>query len=135
MTTDPVLRLDPSRPVRVVTEHATVAEALRVLRVAGVRHLPVIADDRCVGLLVDRDLVAAAVDGVTAPVGRLARRPVPTVEAGASAPRIARAVLTGGMEAALVTDDGVVVGIVTASDALATLAHADDGERPTEESP
>ncbi|MHC1557794.1 CBS domain-containing protein [Actinomycetospora sp. C-140] len=135
MTTDPVLRLDPSRPVRVVTEHATVAEALRVLRVAGVRHLPVIADDRCVGLLVDRDLVAAAVDGVTVPVGRLARRPVPTVEAGASAPRIARAVLTGGMEAALVTDDGVVVGIVTASDALATLAHADDGERPTEESP
>jgi CBS domain-containing protein len=120
------LRLDPSRPVRVVTEQATVAEALRVLRVAGIRHLPVIAGDRCTGLLVDRDLVAAAVDGVTGPVGRLARRPVPTVEAGTPAPRVARAVLDGGLDAALVTEGGVVVGIVTASDALVALAHADE---------
>jgi CBS domain-containing protein len=125
---DPALRLHPSRPVRVVTEQATVAEALRVMRVAGVRHLPVVAGDRCVGLLVDRDLAAAAVDGVTEPVGRLARRPVPSVEAGTPAPRVARAVLRGGLDAVLVTEDGVVVGIVTATDALATLAHADGGE-------
>ncbi|WP_165825816.1 cyclic nucleotide-binding/CBS domain-containing protein [Actinomycetospora cinnamomea] len=123
---EPSLRLHPSRPVRVVTEQATVADALRVMRVAGVRHLPVVAEDRCVGLLVDRDLIAAAVDGVTGPVGRLARRPVPTVEAGASSPQVARAVLAGGLEATLVTEDGVVVGIVTATDALAALAHADD---------
>ena len=136
-TTHPVLRLDPSRPVRVVSEHATVAEALQVLRVAGVRHLPVIAEDRCVGMLLDLDLVAAAVDGVTAPVGRLARHPVPTVAAGASAPAVARAVLAGGMEVALVVEDGAVVGIVTASDALATLAHADDdpGADPDDQPP
>lgn len=123
---DPTLRLHPSRPVRVVTDQATVAEALRVMRVAGVRHLPVVTGERCVGLLVDRDLIAAAVDGVTAPVGHLARRPVPSVEAGAPAPRVARAVLRGGLDAVLVTEDGVVVGIVTATDALAALAHADD---------
>jgi CBS domain-containing protein len=123
---DPTLRLHPTRPVRVVTDQATVAEALRVMRVAGVRHLPVVADERCVGLLVDRDLIAAAVDGVTVPVGRLARRPVPSVEAGTPAPRVARAVLRGGLDAVLVTEDGVVVGIVTATDALAALAHADD---------
>ncbi|MFC5139887.1 CBS domain-containing protein [Actinomycetospora rhizophila] len=129
-------RIDPSRPVRVVGEHVTVAEALRVMRVAGVRHLPVIADGLCVGLLLDRDLVAAAVDGVTGPVGHLARRPVPTVEVDATTPRTARAVLAGGLDAALVTDGGVVVGIVTATDALAALAAADgpgDGGRPTEE--
>jgi CBS domain-containing protein len=123
---DPTLRLHPSRPVRVVTEQATVAEALRVMREAGVHHLPVVTGERCVGLLVDRDLIAAAVDGVTAPVGRLARRPVPSVEAGAPAPRVARAVLGGGLDAVLVTEDGAVVGIVTATDALAALAHADD---------
>jgi CBS domain-containing protein len=127
-TPGPELRLDPSRPVRVIGEHATVAEALRAMRVAAVRHLPVIADGRCVGLLIDRDVIAAAVDGVTTPAGRLARRPVPTVEAGTRAPQIARAVLAGGLDAALVTEDGVVVGIVTATDALAALAHADDGD-------
>lgn len=137
MTTSPPspLRLDPSRPVRVIGEHATVADALRVMRVAGVRHLPVIAEGRCTGLLVDRDLIAAAVDGVTTPVGRLARRPVPVVEAGTPAPGVARAVLAGGVDAALVVESGAVVGIVTATDALAALAHADDGEQRTEESP
>ena len=120
------MRLDPSRPVRVVTEDATVAEAVRAMHVAGVHHLPVIAEDRCVGLLVDRDLIAAVVDGVTGRVGRLARRAVPTVEAGTSAPAMARAVLAGGLEAALVTEHGVLVGIVTATDALVALAHADD---------
>jgi len=130
----PTLRVDPSRPVRVVAEHTTVAEALRVLRVAGVRHLPVIADGCCVGLLLDRDLIAAAVDGVTAPVGHLARRPVPTVEDGTPAAGTARAVLAGGLDAALVTDAGVVVGIVTATDALAALARSDgEGPHPAEE--
>lgn len=131
--TAPTLRLDPSHPVQVVTEKATVAEALRAMRVAGVRHLPVIAGDRCVGLLVDRDLIAAAVDGITSPVGHLVHGPVPTVEACTAAPGIARAVLAGGLDAVLVTERGVVVGIVTATDALAALAHADDGERLAQE--
>lgn len=129
----PTLRLEPSRPVQVVTEEATVAEALRVMRVTGVRHLPVIAGDRCLGLLVDRDLIAAAVDGITSPVGRLVRGAVPTVEADTTAPGIARAVLAGGLDAVLVTERDVVVGIVTATDALAALAHADDGERLIQE--
>lgn len=142
----PSPRLDPSRPVRVIAEHATVAEALHVMRVAGVRHLPVVTEGVCVGLVLDLDLVAAAVDGVVLPVGRLARRPVPVVEAGLSAAATARAVLAGGLDAALVTDRGLVVGIVTATDALAALARSDgpddadgggapEGGRPTEESP
>jgi CBS domain containing-hemolysin-like protein len=93
----------------------------------------VIAADECVGLLVDRELIAAAVDGVTGPVGRLAHRPVPSVPAGASAPRIARAVLDGGLDAALVTEQGVVVGIVTATDALAALAGADGEDEDEDE--
>ncbi|MDD7969373.1 CBS domain-containing protein [Actinomycetospora lemnae] len=123
---DPAPRLRPSRPVRVVTEQTSVAEALRVMRVAGVRHLPVIAGDRCTGLLVDRDLIAAAVDGVTEPVGRLVRGPVPTVEAGTTAAHVARAVLAGGLDAAVVVEEGTVVGIVTTTDALVALAHLDE---------
>jgi len=113
----------PSRPVRVVDERTSVAEALQVMRVGGVRHLPVVTDGRCVGLLVDRDVVAAAVEGVTGPVARWARSPVPTVAPGDPPPVVARAVLAGGLDAALVVDDGVVIGIVTATDALAALAE------------
>jgi CBS domain-containing protein len=114
--------VDPSRPVQAVHDATTVAEALRLMRRARVRHLPVVDRGRCAGVLVDVDLVAAAVDGVTGPVGPLARRPVPTVALGADAPETARAILAGGMDAALVTDDGVVVGIVTATDVLDGLA-------------
>ena len=113
----------PSRPVRVVDERTSVAEALQVMRVAGVRHLPVVTGGRCVGVLVDRDVVAAAVEGVTGPVAPWARSPVPTVAPGDPPPVVARAVLDGGLDAALVVDDGVVVGIVTATDALAALAE------------
>jgi CBS domain-containing protein len=89
------------------------------------RHLPVVSRGRCVGVLVDVDLVAAAVDGVAGGVGPLARRPVPTVALRADAPTAARAILAGGMDAALVVDDGVVVGIVTATDVVAALAERD----------
>jgi CBS domain-containing protein len=111
-----------SRPVRVVDEQTSVAEALRVMRVAGVRHLPVVTDHRCVGVLIDRDVVAAAVEGTTGPAARWARSPVPTVAPGDPPQVVARAVLDGGLDAVLVVDDGVVVGIVTATDALAALA-------------
>ena len=114
--------IDPTRPVQAVHGATTVAEALRLMHRARVRHLPVVDRGRCTGVLVALDLVAAAVDGVTGPVGPLSRRPVPTVPLGADAPTTARAILEGGMDAALVMDDGVVVGIVTATDVLDDLA-------------
>jgi CBS domain-containing protein len=114
--------IDPSCPVQVVHDATTVAEALRLMHRSRVRHLPVVAHGRCTGVLVDVDLVAAAVDGVAGPVGSLSRRPVPTVALGADAPTTARAILAGGVDAALVMDDGVVVGIVTTTDVLNGLA-------------
>lgn len=114
--------VDPSRPVQVVHDTTTVAEALLLMRRARVRHLPVVRRGRCVGVLVDVDLVAAAVDGVAGAVGPLARRPVPTVALGADAPATARAIVAGGMDAALVMEDSIVVGIVTSTDVLEGLA-------------
>jgi CBS domain-containing protein len=118
----PEVVIDPSRPVQVVYDSTTVAEALRLMHRAHVRHLPVITRGRCTGVLVDVDLVAAALDGVTDPVAWLARRPVPTVALGADARTAARALVAGGMDAALVLDDGAVVGIVTATDVMEGLA-------------
>lgn len=119
------MTIDPSRPVRTVHAETSVAEALGLMHRAGVRHLPVVDRGRCTGVLVDVDLVAAVVGGVLGPVGTMARRPVPTVELGADPATGARAILAGGMDAALVTDDGVVVGIVTATDVVGALAATD----------
>jgi CBS domain-containing protein len=119
------LHIDPSRPVRVIDAAAPVSVALSTMRLAGVRHLPVVSRGRCTGLLVDRDVIAAAVDGVTLPVGRLARGPIPTVGPEDDARAVARSVLAGGLDAALVVVDGAVTGIVTATDALAAIAQPD----------
>ncbi|NMO89459.1 CBS domain-containing protein [Actinomycetospora sp. TBRC 11914] len=118
-------KVDLSRPVRIVHDTTTVAEALLVMHRAHLRHLPVVRRGRCVGVLVDVDLVAAAVDGRAGEVGPLARHPVPTVGLDADAPATARAIVDGGMDAALVVDDGVVVGIVTATDVVGGLADVD----------
>jgi CBS domain-containing protein len=114
--------VDHTRPVQVVHDTTTVAEALHLMQRARTRHLPVLHRGGCVGVLVDVDLLAAVVDGVAGAVGPLARHPVPTVALGADAPTVARAIAAGGMDAVLVVDDGVVVGIVTATDVLAGLA-------------
>lgn len=133
MDVDDVTRavvVDPTRPVQVVHDTTTVAEALHLMHRARMRHLPVVHRGRCVGVLVDVDLVAAAVDGVAGVVGPLARRPVPTVDLGADAPTTARAIVAGGMDAALVMDDGIVVGIVTATDVVEGLAALDHPSVP-----
>jgi CBS domain-containing protein len=121
------LRIGASRPVTVIDAAADLAEALRVVRITGVRHLPVVSDGRCVGLLVDRDLIAAAVDGLTQPVGHLARHPVPVIGPDDPPHVVARAVLDGGLDAVLVVADGTLVGIVTATDALAAIAEQSPG--------
>ncbi|HSK62130.1 MAG TPA: CBS domain-containing protein [Actinomycetospora sp.] len=117
------LRIGASRPVTVIDAAADLAEALRVVRITGVRHLPVVSDGQCVGLLVDRDLIAAAVDGLAQPVRHLARHPVPVIGPDDPPHVVARAVLDGGLDAALVVADGTLVGIVTATDALAAIAR------------
>lgn len=116
------LRIDRSHPVLVVEAGTSVGDALRVLREHHVRHLPVVSRGLCVGLAVDVDLIAAAVDGVEGPVGRYARRPAPTVPHDADPRTTARAILEGGLDAAVVVDGGAVVGIVTATDVLVALA-------------
>lgn len=120
-----------STPVIVLSAGATRGEALAAMRDHGVRHLPLVTrapdggDAVCVGLLVDRDLVlGGSADG---PVGGLARTDVPHVAPTDAPPVTARAVLRGGCDAALVVDDGCLVGIVTATDVLRDLVGAGAG--------
>jgi CBS domain-containing protein len=128
-------RIAVSSPVRVIGSRASVADALDLMQRTRVRHLPVVENGYCLGLLIDRDVVAAALQCVEPSVGRLCRGPAPTVDTEATPDEIARVILAGGLDAALVLDDGELAGIVTTTDALVALAGSrasDPSESPSE---
>jgi CBS domain-containing protein len=96
-----------------------------------VRHLPVVEGSRCLGVVLETDIVRAVAIGGPPLLGPLAR-PMPTVPAGGRRSLAARALLDGDVESVLVTDGDRLVGIVTTTDLVRSLASApadDDGER------
>jgi CBS-domain-containing membrane protein len=121
MTPD-VLGIVPSAPLEV---------ALRMMVEAGVRHLPVVDRDRCVGLLHESDLLWRlwSTAATTPPkVGAVARTPVVTVTATDDVRTIAQRMVDAATDAAVVVDGDrggrLIVGIVTATDLLRRLAES-----------
>jgi len=104
-----------------ITPDAPLRTALGLMASGKVRHLPVLDGSRCLGVLVETDLVEAVAVGGPGTVGPLAR-PVPMVSAGWRRSAAARAVLEGGVDAVLVTEDGRLIGILTATDLVTSLA-------------
>lgn len=127
----PVTTLMTCRVVAVVPSTVLV-DALRVMNSAGVRHLPVVEDDRCVGLLAEVDVLRRLVaQGLVRPgptsrltAGAICRRPAPAIAAHDTRANAAQVMLTCGSDAVLVLRDSKVLGIVTASDLAASLVAA-----------
>lgn len=111
-----------------VTPDAPLTVAVRLMASGPVRHLPVMDGSRCLGVVGETDLVRAVAVGGYPVVGPLAR-PVPTLPVSARRAEAATAVLAGDLGAALVVDDGRLVGIITATDLVRSLA-ADHREGP-----
>jgi len=114
--TSEVLGIVPSAPLEV---------ALRMMVEAGVRHLPVVERDRCVGLLHESDVLWrlwSTAGGTTLRVGAVARTPAVNVVASDDVHTIARRMVDAETDAALVIESGQIVGIVTATDLLRRLA-------------
>ncbi len=104
-----------------VTPDAPLRTALQLMAIENVRHLPVLAGDRCTGVVGETDLVHAVAVGGPTLAGPLAR-PVPAVAATAHRSAAARAMVAAGTDVVLVTDQERLVGIVTATDLLVSLA-------------
>lgn len=115
---------------------APAVEAYAVMASAGIRHLPVVQDERLVGMVSDRDLYryAPLADGVggTRALRRLYERPVRQVMTGG--PCITADPLTTLSEAAdilvrhkvsalPVLDEGRLIGILTSHDLLRALSR------------
>ena len=119
---DPIVRTLMTPRIVAITPDAPLHTALCLMASGDVRHLPVLDGPHCVGIVVETDLVQAVAVGAAPVVGPLAR-PVRTLPVTARRSEAARAVLDSGIDAVLVTDGGRLVGIVTATDLIRSLAE------------
>ncbi len=118
----PVIK--PGRRLVAVHPAVDAFTALTVMRRHEVRHLPVVADDRCVGLLTETDLLRGLASSASAEeltVAALCHRPAPAVPAGSSLHTMATTMVASAADAVLVVNRGVMVGMVTASDVLGAV--------------
>jgi CBS domain-containing protein len=109
-----------TRELVMVKESDDLALAEAILRLGGIRHLPVVRERKLVGLVTQRDLLRAAVSGASARERRA--QDIMTREPTAVAPRTslaeaARLMLSRKYGCLPVCEeDGTLVGIVTESD-------------------
>lgn len=111
-----------------IQRRETLAQAYDVMRENGLRHLPVLDGNTLVGVLSQRDShFVEAFGGGRTPVEIVGQAMAPEVFSVAPRDRIADVARTMGDNrygCAVVVDVGRVVGVFTATDALALLAWA-----------
>lgn len=99
--------------------------ALQMMVGAGVHHLPVMEESRCVGLLYETDVVwrMAGWSSLDRPpsASELARKPVPLLTADQTVREAAQELIRKAGNAVLVTDRDQVVGVLTADDLVTLL--------------
>jgi len=125
--TAPVAGQVMTADVVAVTEHDSMAAAWELLARGTFHHLPVVRAGRCVGMLDDRLLLR------TMPPGTGTRRrkvgdllPAPLVEVGPDTPiaEVAAAMRDGHRDAAaVVDDDGYLLGVITCFDVISMVAR------------
>jgi len=114
-----------------ITPKTSLPEAMRLVRHRGIRHLPVVEDDRLVGIVSDRDLKQAMASPATAleshelrylldtvTVDEIMTRAVVTVGRMFPVEEAARLMVTEKISALPVTERGKLIGIVTETDVL-----------------
>jgi acetoin utilization protein AcuB len=111
----------------------TLADAHRVMRERGIRHLPVLDAGRLVGVVSQRDLYLAeslsSVDPATDTVREAMSGDPYAVPPGAPLEEVAATMAERRLGSAIVVDRGAVIGVFTTVDALRALAIL-AGRRP-----
>jgi CBS domain-containing protein len=115
-----------SRPAITIGVQAAIDDGLRLMARYRIHYLPVVGDDaRLVGIVNADDLRgradAAAPAGAT--IGSIMRSPVVSVTPGTTIGDAVRLMASRGVGALPVVDGDRVVGILTQSDAVETLAR------------
>jgi CBS domain-containing protein len=135
---DPLVTSVMTVDVVAIAAEARLPTALRLMAADGVRHLPVVDRGRCLGMLLETDLIRclaqapgpiAAAAAVTLAVTELCRS-APELPPTARVSDAARRMSLDASDAVLVTDHGRVLGIVTATDLVRMLARRDARTAP-----
>jgi len=114
-----------SRRLVTVSPGVDLAFAMQMMLWSGVRHLPVVENDRLVGILSDRDFLPTTSEGtmqefLTKSVSEVMSVEVKTVGPDADASTASAMMATAHINALPVVDEeGALVGIITSSDILA----------------
>lgn len=112
----------------------TLADAHRLMRERGIRHLPVLDAGRLVGVVSQRDLYLAeslsSVDPATDTVREAMSGEPYAVAPGAPLEEVAATMAARRLGSAIVVDRGVVIGVFTTVDALRALASLAGRRRP-----
>lgn len=111
---------EPARALVSVAPAEPVREALRLIEAHNVSQLPVLEEGRAVGAVTEGELMSRVIrepELLDEPVRSVAGDPFPVVDAGAELEELNR-VLSREVPAALVADDGTLVGILTRYDLL-----------------
>ena len=117
--------------VLTITPKTSLPEAIRLVQHRGIRHLPVVEDDRLVGIVSDRDLKRAMASSATSlerhelrylldtvTVDEIMTRAVITVGRMFPIEEAARIMVKEKVSALPVTEQGRLIGIVTETDVL-----------------
>jgi len=113
-----------------VESGATVSEAAEIMVQKSVRNIFVMSRGVPIGLVRDWDIVrrvvAPKLNPETVKVDEIMCRPVASVKANAELPEIAALMAQTGVRRILVTQDGKVLGTITAGSLLNTVSHFPD---------
>jgi CBS domain-containing protein len=117
-----------SSPVTTIDASTRLSTAWTAIFRSGRRHLVVVADRRCVGVIDDRRIglewPMGELRATTLTVGEILRRDTTVVHTSTPVAQIARQMLDEGIDAVpVVSDHRELVGLVTGSDLIALMAY------------
>ena len=118
-----LLRSLPRRSIVTAASADTVADSVMAMKEHGVSQLPVIDDERLVGIVTESDLLAKLVDGrasLASAVAEVMFRNVRTIRARDDASRLLQ-IFSEGLVGLVVDDQEKLVGIVTKMDLVDVL--------------
>ncbi|NMH99167.1 HPP family protein [Pseudonocardia acidicola] len=126
---DPLLSEIMTTRLVAIVATAPLSTAMQVMALAGVRHLPVMDGHRCLGFVIESDVVRCLARDpeprtsfLPVLVGHIYRQTDP-LPAGMRRSHAARRMFETGLDAVLVADQGRLLGIVTATDLIRSLAR------------
>jgi CBS domain-containing protein len=115
-----------TRDVDVVSPGVSVRAAERMMTRAHIRHLPVVAGGRLVGILSDRDVLRWIREAEDRTCGEVMTAAPITCSGSTPVGRVAEMMLTHKIDSIpILDDDGALIGLVTSSDLLSLLVDRD----------